>query len=290
MTSVSKKKHSFGRNKRTKLANTILQILLLFVSAVYFYPIILMCINAVKSRREMALSVLTLPKKIIWSNIAYVFNDIDYLTLFRNTMVVTVIGVVGIVSISSIAAYMLSRRSTTRYAKVTRAVLIAPMLIPFQTFMVTLLKVMMGLHLTGSIWGLGIQYWGFGVPMAVFIYYNFMKTVPKEIDESAKIDGASTLRSFVSIIFPLLRPVTITIIVLNVMWIWNDFVLPLLMVNSRSSTRTLVLGAYGYIGQFVTQWDYALCAMAMAAIPSIIVFLILQKYIVDGVVAGSIKG
>ena len=164
------------------------------------------------------------------------------------------------------------------------------MLIPFQTFMITLLKTMTIIHLAGSTWGLGIQYWGFGVPMAVFIYFNFMKTVPREIDESARIDGATTLRAIWSVIFPMLKTLTTTVVVLDVMWIWNDFLLPLLMVNSLPETKTLVLSAYTFVGQFNTQWHYAMTAMVITVLPSIVIFVALQRNIVQGVVAGAIKG
>ena len=131
---------------------------------------------------------------------------------------------------------------------------------------------------------------GFGIPMAAFIYGNFMSTIPKELDESAFIDGAGTFRTYRSIIFPLLKSVTFTVIVIDVMWIWNDFLLPLLMVNSSNETKTLVLSAYTFVGQFNTQWHYAMAAMVLAVLPSIIIFIFLQKYIVEGVVAGAVKG
>jgi raffinose/stachyose/melibiose transport system permease protein len=126
--------------------------------------------------------------------------------------------------------------------------------------------------------------------MATFIFYNFMKTIPKELDESAKIDGASTFRGFISVIFPLLKPVTFTVIVIDVMWIWNDFLLPLLMVNSSNKTKTLVLASYTFVGQMNTKWQFAMTAMVLTVLPSIIVFIFLQKYIVEGVVAGAVKG
>ena len=117
-----------------------------------------------------------------------------------------------------------------------------------------------------------------------------MNTIPKEIDESAMIDGASTWRTYISVIFPLLKSVTFTVIVLDVMWIWNDFLLPLLMVNSSNKTKTLVLAAYTFVGQMNTKWQYAMAAMMLTVLPSIIIFIFLQKYIVDGVVAGAVKG
>ena len=131
---------------------------------------------------------------------------------------------------------------------------------------------------------------GFGIPMATFIFYNFMNTIPREIDESAHIDGASTFRTYLSVVFPLMKPVSITVIVLDVMWIWNDFLLPLLMVNSSDKTKTLVLAAYTFVGQMNTKWQYAMAAMVLTVLPSIIIFVLLQKYIVKGVVAGAVKG
>ena len=126
--------------------------------------------------------------------------------------------------------------------------------------------------------------------MATFIYFNFMKSIPRELDESALIDGASTVQTYLRIIFPLLKTVTATVIVLDVMWIWNDFLLPLLMVNSSTGSRTLVLAAYNFVGALNTKWHYALAAMVLAIFPSVICFVFLQRYIVDGVVAGAVKG
>ena len=117
-----------------------------------------------------------------------------------------------------------------------------------------------------------------------------MNTIPREIDESAHMDGASTFRTFIAVVFPLMKPVSITVVVLDVMWIWNDFLLPLLMVNSSDKTKTLVLAAYTFVGQMNTKWQYAMAAMVLTVLPSIIIFIFLQKYIVEGVVAGAVKG
>lgn len=267
-----------------------LVILILIITAcVYIYPVFLMFMNSLKPFGEIVSDAIAFPTKLAWENYSYVIDKIDYYKLFMNNVVITVTGILGIVAFSSIAAYILDRRKN-KYTKIAYLIIITPMLIPFQTIMITLLKAMNVLHLSGSRLGLGVQYWGFGIPMATFIFYNFMKTIPKEIDESATIDGASTFRTFLSIIFPLLKSVTVTVIVLDVMWIWNDFLLPLLMVNSSNKTKTLVLAAYAFVGQMNTKWHYAMTAMVLAVVPSIIIFILLQKYIVDGVVAGAVKG
>lgn len=277
------------RSTKRRLGLILIEIIVVIVGIIYIYPVSLMFMNSVKPFREVVTDVIALPTRLAWENYSYVIDKMNYWSLFSNNVIITVIGIAGIVFFSSFTAYILDRRQN-KYTKFIHTLVITPMLIPFQTIMITLLKVMNVLHLSGSIWGLGIQYWGFGIPMATFIYFNFLKTIPHEIDESAKIDGASTIRTFFSVIFPLLKNVTITVVVLDVMWIWNDFLLPLLMVNSNSKTKTLVLSAYTFVGQFNTQWQYAMTAMVLAIVPSIIVFVLLQKYIVEGVVAGAVKG
>lgn len=275
--------------QRKKTKKIILTIVMLVLALIYIYPVFLMVINSVKPFGEVIMDVIALPSKIEWSNYSYVMDKMHYGKLFFNNVIITVIGIVGIIVFSSMSAYIISRKKN-KYTKFVQFMITTPMLIPFQTIMITLLKVMNIVNLSGSKIGLGIQYWGFGIPMAAFIYGNFMSTIPKELDESAFIDGAGTFRTYRSIIFPLLKSVTFTVIVIDVMWIWNDFLLPLLMVNSSNETKTLVLSAYTFVGQFNTQWHYAMAAMVLAVLPSIIIFIFLQKYIVEGVVAGAVKG
>ena len=274
---------------KRKIRLILLEVILIMVALVYIYPVFLMFMNSFKSFGEVVSDVIKLPSTIEWKNYLDIMEKMNYPKLFLNNVIITSIGILGIVIFSSSTAYILDRRRT-KYTKWIYVAIITPMLIPFQTIMITLLKVMSVVNLNGSTWGLGIQYWGFGIPMATFIYFNFMKTIPNEIDESATIDGASTFKTFVFVIFPLLKSVTATVIVLDVMWIWNDFLLPLLMVNSSKNTQTLVLSAYTFVGQFNTQWHYAMTAMVLAVLPSILFFIFLQKYIVEGVVAGAVKG
>lgn len=278
-----------GMHTKRKVWHVVMIIALTLIALMYFYPVFLMFMNSFKPFGEIVADPIALPKAPTWENYSYVIDKIKCGKLFLNNVIITVIGLAGIVAFASLAAYILDRRKT-RYTKFVYTLLITPMLIPFQTIMITLLKAMSVIHLSGSKVGLGIQYWGFGIPMATFIFYNFMKTIPRELDESAHIDGASTIRTFISVIFPLLKSVTVTVIVLDVMWIWNDFLLPLLMVNSSNNTKTLVLAAYTFVGQMNTKWQYAMTAMVLTVLPSIVVFVFLQKYIVEGVVAGAVKG
>lgn len=277
------------RKQKNRVKWLAVELFALAIAALYIYPVFLMISNSLKPLREVIIDAIALPSRLALENYAHVINRMKYWNLFRNNLIITAVGIIGIVIFSSIAAYIIDR-TRNQYTKLIHFLIITPMLIPFQTFMITLLKTMNGFGLSGSLLGLGIQYWGFGIPMATFIYANFMQTVPKEIDESAVIDGASTLQTFTRVIFPILKPITITVIVLDVMWIWNDFLLPLLMVNSTDKTRTLVLAAYTFVGQYNTQWHYAMAAMVLEVVPSVVFFILLQKHIVKGVIAGAIKG
>ncbi|WP_334072331.1 MULTISPECIES: carbohydrate ABC transporter permease [Paenibacillus] len=275
--------------KSNKTGRILLEVVMVILSLIFLYPLFLTIINSLKSFSEVMTDVIALPKALAFENYTYVWKFINYPRLFLNNTVITVLGLAGIVLISSIAAYKLAR-TKSKASGIIYFLCIMPMLIPFQSIMLTVLQMAKNLHLAESTWGLGIMYWGFGAPLALFIYHGFVKGIPKEIDESATIDGASGFRLFFSVIFPLLKSVTTTIIIIDVMWIWNDFLLPLLMVNGSPDTKTLTLAAYTFVGQYTSDWQYAMTAMVMAVLPSIVVFIFLQKYIVKGVVAGAVKG
>lgn len=272
-----------------KTGRLILEIVMIILSLLFLYPLILAIINSFKSFSEVMSDVIAMPQQFNFDNYAYVWKYINYPRLFINNTIITVIGLVGIILFSSVAAYKLSR-TQSKWSNIIYLLCIVPMLIPFQSIMLTVLQLAKNLHLSDSTWGLGVLYWGFGAPLAVFIYHGFVKGIPREIDESATIDGASGFKLFFLVIFPLLQSVTTTIIIIDVMWIWNDFLLPLLMVNGSPATKTLTLAAYTFVGQYTSDWQYAMTAMVMAVMPSIIVFILLQKYIVRGVVAGAVKG
>jgi len=275
--------------KRGKIGLALLELFMIVSALVFLYPMFLVLINSFKTFGEVMRNVVALPEKLTLENYIYVWKFIDYPQLFLNNVIITVVGVAGIIALSSLAAYKLSRTGS-RLSNILYLVCILPMLVPFQSIMITVLKLAKDMGVSDSTWGLGVIYWGFGVPLAVFIYHGFVKGIPRELDESAMIDGASSFRTFGTIILPLLKPVTTTVIIIDVMWIWNDFLLPLLTVNSSQSTKTLTLAAYTFVGQYNTDWQYAMTAMVMAVLPSIIVFMLLQKHIVKGVVAGAVKG
>jgi raffinose/stachyose/melibiose transport system permease protein len=264
--------------------------LFLAIIALFFlYPLFTILNNSLKSYANLLTDFFGLPQKVEWSNYPHTWELIHYPQAFLNTFLVTIGGVLGIIGCSSMAAYKLAR-TQTRLSTILFMLCIAPMLVPFHAIMITLTKVAKELYLMNSIPGLMVIYWGLGAPMAIFLYHGFLSTIPRELDEAATVDGCTQIQMFVRIIFPLLRPITTTIIVLNVLWIWNDFLLPLIMVNSNQATKTLQLAAYQFFGQYVSEWQYVMAAIMMSILPVIIFFLAMQKHIVRGIVSGAIKG
>jgi raffinose/stachyose/melibiose transport system permease protein len=162
------------------------------------------------------------------------------------------------------------------------------MVVPFQSVMIPMVKVSKMLGLLNSIPGVVVIYFGFGMPLTVFLLHGFVKGIPKELEESAYIDGCSTFQSFFHIVFPLMRTMVVTVIILQTLWIWNDFLLPLLVLFGEGK-RTIPLGIFSFFGQYLNQWDSALATLIMGMIPIIIFFLILQNYIIRGITAGSVK-
>lgn len=266
----------------------LLTILLFIAAFIFLYPLFLVLINSMKTFQEVVTDVVALPKKITFENYTKAFELMKYPNLFFNTLMVTVIGVSGIILVSSLAGYKLSR-TKTKYSWLIFIICIAPMMIPFHSYMISLVKVAKMMHLINSTYGLGVIYWGLGAPLALFMYHGFVKTVPKEMDECALIDGCPPFKAYFRIIFPLLKPVTVSVIVLNMMWIWNDFLLPLLMLSGNQKSKTLQIAAYGFFGQYKIEWHYAMAGVLMTIIPPIIVFLLLQKHILKGMVAGAVK-
>ena len=259
------------------------------LAALYLYPLFLVAINSLKTFAEITANVVALPSRPTLDNFKNAFALMQYPSLFANTLAATAIGTSGVVLLSSAAGYKLSR-TKTKYSWLVLVLCIAPMMIPFQSFMIALVKVSRFLRLTKSVYGLGVIYWGLGVPLSLFMYHGFVKTVPRELDECALIDGSSSLRTFFAVIFPVLKPVTVSVIVLNAMWMWNDFLLPLLVLSGEKKSQTLQLAAYNFFGQYKIEWHYAMAGVLLTITPAIIFYLALQKHIIEGMVAGAVKG
>ncbi len=255
---------------------------------VFLIPFYFMLVNSVKSFGNILSDAIGWPRTFLWDNYVRAWAAIDFSTVFVNSMIITIFSNLGLIVISSMAAYRMVRRPS-RLNNLLFIVLVAAMIIPFESIMIPLVKVMSEMGLMNIRTGLIVSYFGFGVSLNLFLYHGFIKSIPGEIEESAVIDGCTPYGVFWKIVFPLLKPITVTIVLLNSLWIWNDFLLPLLVLFDPS-IKTIPLTVYAFFGERDKQWDLALPGLVMGIVPVIVFFLGMQKHIISGITAGSVKG
>jgi len=267
------------------LAMEIAAVLLALLFLVPFYFVV---VNSLKSFGDLMRNAAGWPEAFRWDNYARVWEIMKFPRAFMNSLLITVLSNAGLVLISAMAAYRILRRPTV-FNRVLFVLFIAAMVIPFQSIMIPLVKVASEVGLMDSRFGLIICYFGFGVSLNLFLYHGFMKSIPLEIEEAAVVDGCTPYGVFWRIVFPLLKPMTITILILNSLWIWNDFLLPLLVLHS-ADIRTIPLQTYSFFGQYTKQWDLALAGLVLGVAPMVAFFLLMQKHIIAGISAGAVKG
>lgn len=278
-----------GTSQKLKTSDWIVYGVLVLITLYTLFPIAFLFINSFKGQSDIVTSPLQLPP--LW-DIAFLQNALTAINFFPAlgvTAMITLASVALQVIVSALVAWMMVRNKT-RASFLLFMAFTAAMLIPFQSVMYPLLNIFEKLHLK-NIPGLIIMYGGFGLSMSVFLYHGFMKSVPRSIEEAALIDGANIFQMFFTVVMPLLKPTTVTVIILNGMWIWNDYLLPFLVI-ANEPVKTLTLQLY-YAkltsGQYGNPWELIFPAVLVTIIPIIIVFLLLQKYIMKGVAAGAVK-
>lgn len=274
--------------KQKKSTSLLVGILLTIGAAISFFPIYLALINSFKTQGDMFRSFVALPTRISFENYVQAFEKINLLGSTLNSVIVSVLGIGGIVLCASLAGYKLSRTSG-KLSQFIFFLFIASMLVPFHSIMIPLTRMAKSLSVQGSTYGLAIIYIGLGVNMAIFLYHGFVKSIPRELEEAAQIDGCNEYQTFFKIIFPLLVPITVTIAILDFLWIWNDFLLPLLMLTD-SADFTLILSTNTLFGEYNKDWSLILAALVLTAIPVIIIYAFFQRFIMHGIAEGAVKG
>ncbi|WP_405539565.1 carbohydrate ABC transporter permease [Streptomyces sp. NBC_00075] len=204
-----------------------------------------------------------------------------------NSLLITVASLALLVPISALASYPLAR-ITRAWSKITFYAVAAGLVLPMQLALLPLYTSIRDLGLLGTPWSLILYYAGLTFPFSVFLYTGFLRALPAEYEEAAVMDGCSPLRTFVSVVFPLLRPVTGTVVILNAIAIWNDFFAPLLFLSGTDS-QTAPVALYGFVGQYVSQWPMIFAGLVISVIPVLIAYLFLQKFIIQGF-SGGLKG
>ncbi len=283
-SNVSDRGNRFGK----WIVSTLCFLFLLIGALVMLLPIYMAVLNSVKTQGEMLTSILSLPADPQWINYSNAFKKIHFPRSLWNTIQVAAIGLAGIIGCASLAGYKLSR-TKGKLSTFLFGLFILSMLIPFHSIMITLVRITNNLNMQGTIYGLGMIYIGLGVSMAIFLYHGFVKSIPRELDEAAIMDGCGELKLFYAVIFPLLLPVTATIAVLNLLWMWNDFLLPLLIITN-SDKYTLLLSTNMLFGQYSNDWSNILASLLLAMLPVIVIYVFLQKYILNGIAEGAVKG
>ncbi len=283
-------------NTKTRQFLTFTAVLTMFL--ITMFPFAVVVINSSKASLEIMSTPLALPNdwgqllanvKEIWSR-----PSIRYPSSVASSLIITISSLLFISIFSSMAAWVLVR-TKTKASNIVFLLFLSGLAIPFQVVMFPLVELyrniymIIGIKMLRTYHGMIFAYIGFGAPLAVFMFHGFIKSIPLELEEAATIDGCKKHEVFFKIVMPILKPIFMTIIILNALWIWNDFLLPSLVLGVGQDIQTIPLAISSFAGSFVKKWDLIMTAVLMAAAPIIILFLFVQKHIIEGMVAGSIK-
>ena len=276
----------------------VLEVVTVILFILFMIPFGMVVINSAKSLREIIFNAIALPNNWgqLWVNISSIFNNptVDYGGAFVDSTVITILSLIVISIFSSMCAWVLVRNKTV-WSTVLFLAFVSAMVIPFQVLMYPLIRWMrvsgsfLNIRLLGTYTGIVFAYLGFGSPLSIFIFHGFIKNIPLEIEESATIDGCSRARTFFNIVFPLLQPIIVTVLILNGIWIWNDYLLPVLMLGSSGRVQTIPIAVTAFAGAYLKQWDLILTSTLIAMLPVIVLYVFAQRYIIKGMVEGSIK-
>lgn len=259
------------------------------VAVGWLSPFYFIAINSMKSFGAILGDAAGWPEPFVPQNYPVAWETANFAIAVFNSAFVTVLSVGGMVAIGAMAAWRMAR-SPSRRNQVIYFAFVAAMIIPFQTIMIPIVQISAKLNILDTRTGLILIYLGLGMPLTVFFLHGFIRTsVPKSLEEAAAIDGASAWQTFRYVVLPMLRPMLATIAILHTFWIWNDFLLPLLVVFDPDR-RTIPLAVFQFFGRHSNAWDLALSTLVMGIVPIVVFFLVFQKHIIRGVAAGSVKG
>ena len=283
-----------------KQNNWTFEIVSALILILFFIPIIIVLINVGKAdNNAIILDPLCLPQNYLsnfLNNIERILThrQIRYFSSFGYSLLITTLSLTAIGIFSSMAAWVLVR-TKTKYSKAIFFLFLSGLVIPFQVVMLPLVRLLQditnitGITMKETVHGIVLAYIGFGAPLSVFMFYGFIKSVPLEIEEAAIIDGCNQSQVFFRVVFPILKPIFVTMLVLNGLWIWNDYLLPVLVLGVKNPVQTLPLSVGVLAGLYTKDWPLILTQVILAAIPLLILFLFVQKHIIKGMTSGAIK-
>ena len=287
--------------KERRMRSYILTVVGIVIAAYVLFPFYLVVMNSFKVQADIVASPISVKGASfgqLITNLGAVVNNsnFNFWKALFSSVVITVISLALLALFGAMAGWVISRNNKTKWATAIYMVFIASMIIPFQVVMLPLVSTFrdagnfVGVPMLSTIPGIIFAYCGFGGAMTVFILTGFIKGVPYDLEEAASIDGCTPEGTFFKIILPLLAPVVTTVTILNGMWIWNDYLLPSMLLGLNGKNKTLPVAVQAFVGSYVKQWDLILTAALLAIIPMIVVFLIGQKQIINGMIEGAVKG
>ena len=275
---------------RNQLRNNITFVFLFILAVLFLTPILIVFMNSFKGRFYISDTPFALPDADTFIGLKNYTSGIaktGFIQAFGYSLFITVFSVAAIVIFTSMTAWCITRIKS-KVSTIIYYLLVASMIVPFQMVMFTMSKMANIMHLDNPI-GIILIYLGFGAGLSVFIFSGFIKNIPHEIEEAATIDGCNPIQLFFLVVFPILKPISITVAILNAMWVWNDYLLPYLVIGSNY--RTIPIAVQYLQGGYGSRDMGAMMAMlVLAIIPIVIFYLTLQKHIIKGVVAGAVKG
>lgn len=272
--------------KKLNKANILKIPAIYIIDVIFLVPLVLIAINSLKDSYQASSMGMDLPKALHFENYSKVIEEGKLFRSFFNSMLYAGASIIIGVILSSLAAFVMAR-NRTRFNRFIYFFIILGIAMPVNY--VSLTKVMQVSHLINTQLGMCLLYASMQIPFSVFLIYGFISSIPKEIDEAGIIDGCSPLRLFFSVIFPLLKPVVVTVAILNFMNVWNDFITPLYYLNN-SRKWPMTLAVYNFFGQFQMNWNLVSADILLTSLPVVIIYLLGQKYIISGMTSGSIKG
>lgn len=285
------KQTTIGGNKR-KAVNILSVVGLIIIFIAYMFPFLMVVINSLKQKRDIIkspFSWLFTIKGLSFDNFVKAFTQMDFLNAFKNSLIVTVSATVLVTLLAAMLAYYIVRHNNG-VSKLTFALMVASMIIPFQAIMIPLVSIYGGtLNILNHRITLIFMHTGFSMAMSVFMFHGFIKgNVPIALEEAAKIDGCTSGQTFFKIVLPLLKPIISTMVILNSMAFWNDFLLPSLVLTDKK-LLTLPLSTYSFYGTYSADYGTIMAGLLLCVIPILILYIVLQKQIIGGVVAGAVK-
>lgn len=261
---------------------------LFFAAVIFIIPFLFMLVNSLKERRESNLLNLSLPEIFHWENYATVFsaNNYQILTAFKNSILITACSVLLLVILGSMAGYVLQRR-TDKAHRFINSLILTGLMVP--AAILPTIWMMQNMHIYKTLFGMIMIEVALQIPFTIMLYRGFMNSIPEELEEAGYIDGCSKLKLFTAIIFPLLKPVSATVIILNAVTIFNDFTNPLYFLPGAKNV-TVQLTLYKFMGQYSSSYNLLFADVIIIIIPMLILFIFFSKRIVSGMVAGAVKG